>query len=516
MNANRLILAYDIGTTSIKVGLVDPHEMRVLEKVTKKTEVVYPQEGWAELELEKFWGTLVELTRKLEDEGADLNKVSAVVFSPFLASVVPVDESGNPLMNMMIWLDSRAAGLPEKLWKGILKVEGYNLFQLLTFLRITGGAPSKTGKDPISKMIWVKKELPEVYRRTFKFLDARGFLINKLTGEFVMGPDDASLTWLVDTRKSKPVWWNPLIKKYGLDMEKLPKILETTDVAGYVRGEVARELGLRDGIPVVTGAGDLTAAAVGTGAIKENETHIYLGTSDWLGAHISKRKVDVSHYIGSIMSGLPGKYLLVAEQEIGAGALEWAMNIMGIPEKYDEVEKLIDKTRSGSRNLVFLPWLYGERCPIDDPYVRGGFINLKLDTDRGEILRSIMEGVGLNIKWAYTHFEKIVGEQREIRLAGGGSLFEIWGQILSDMLNRRIVRVSEPHNVTLLGVSMIAMVGIKIYDSFSEAAEKIKLDQTYEPNKKNSELYNELFKVFVNAYKKFSKDFRKLNKLGLK
>ena len=326
-----------------------------------------------------------------------------------------------------------------------------------------------------------------------------------------MGPDDANLTWLVDTRKPFARWWKPLFKRYGLDIEKFPRIADTTEIVGKIKPDVAQEFGVNGDAVVVVGAGDLTAAAVGTGAVREGESHIYIGTSDWLGAHISRRKVDVSNYIGSILSGIPGRYLLVAEQEIAAGALEWAMNITNMKERYTDVEELVESSNPGSGNLIFLPWFYGERSPVDDPFVRGGFVNLKIDTGRGELFRSIMEGVAFNIKWALGPFEKIVGVHEGIRFAGGGALFESWGQILADVLNRRILRVKNPQNVTLLGSAIIASVALRTYETFEEATSRVKIDKIFAPRKESNAVYEELFSSFKQIYKNLKGVFKKLN-----
>jgi len=139
-------------------------------------------------------------------ENSKVEKVAGIIFSAHMAGVLPVDKDGNPLRPMMIWLDERAAGLPRDLWRGPLKVQGYNMFKLFRFLRITGGAPSKTGKDPLSKILWIRENEPDLYNKTRKILDVKGYLIYKATGKYLTSPDEANLTWLADTRRGFARW----------------------------------------------------------------------------------------------------------------------------------------------------------------------------------------------------------------------------------------------------------------------------------------------------------------------
>jgi len=506
------VLAFDIGTTKVKAALVNLWSLEIVNKVSYPAKILFPKEGWAEIDPKKFWEDIVALAREIvENQSNHVNNIKALIFSPHMAGVVPIDNEGNPLRNIMIWLDERAAGYPKTLWKGILKVEGYNLIKLLKFLRITGGAPSKTGKDPISKILWIKENETDIYNKTYKILDVKGYLINKTTGNFVTSPDEANLTWLVDTRKRKVFWHDGLVKEYGIDKKLLPEIKETIDLAGYLRNEAANELGVPRGIPVLVGAGDLPTAAVGSGAVKEGEIHIYIGTSDWIGAHTSKRKVDVSHYIGSIMSAIPQKYLLVAEQEIAGGALDWVMEITNLTD-YKVIDKEIEELMyDEERLLIFLPWMYGERCPIDDPYARGSIINLDVKANKIDLVKSVMEGVVLNIKWAYGFFEKINGKREEVVAVGGGCRMNSWCQMVADAINGRVKRVKEPENTGLRGAGMIASVRLKVHESFEEASALIKTEKIFEPKEKGVLKYKKLLKEFEKLYKKLKDVYRALN-----
>ena len=506
------ILAYDIGTTHIKASLMSVDNFKSLLKASEPAIVEYPKSGWAEQDPEVLWNQIVTLTKRLLEDGEGNYTIKGIVFSAHMAGVVPVDSEGNPLRKMIIWLDERAAGYPRDLWSGFPRVQGYNLFRLIEFLRVTGGVPGRTGKDPLSKILWLRDNEPDIYSKTFKFLDVKGYLISRATGAFVTSPDEANLTWLADTRKGRAVWHEPLLRRYGIPRERLPEIKLTTEIAGYLKRDSALELGLDEGIPVVVGAGDLTAAAIGSGAVSDGEIHIYIGTSDWVAAHLSERKLDINHYIGSILSGIPGKYLLVAEQEIAAGALEWLMRIEGIEGRYDVIEKLLEEAEPGAGGVLFAPWMYGERSPIDDPYVRGSFINLSLSHDRKHLVRAVVEGIVLNIKWVYGYVERLAGVNEKVNLVGGAALFDSLCTMLASAINRRIVRLRDPQDATLRGSAAIAAKGLGLVDSIEGAANRFLVDKEFQPNKELVKVYDEIYEYFVEMYKRLKKLYRKLNK----
>lgn len=504
MTDSNHVLAVDVGTTSIKAAVMDISTFEAVKTESTKAVVEYPKKHWAEKDPEKLWNSIVEVCRKIT-EGVSLD---AIIFEGHMAGVVPVDEEGNALRNMIIWLDERAAGLPEDVWKGLIKIQGYSLTKLIKFLRLTGGAPSRTGKDPISKIVWIRENEPDVFNKTFKILDVRGYLVARATGNFVTSPDEAHLTWLADTRGGKARWSESLLKDYNLEPSLFPEIRNSTDIAGYLLPEVRKELGIEGEVPVVVGTGDVCAAAVGSGAVKDNECHVYVGTSDWVAAHIPKRKTDIFHFIGSLLSAIPEKYLLIAEQEVAAGALEWAMKLVGIEGEYELVKEMVERAKPGK--LIFMPWFYGERAPIDDPYVRGGLVNVSLDTGREEVLRAMMEGVAMNIKWVYGYVEKMTAPQKEVNIVGGGALFDIWCQIIANAIRRPVKRLKNPEQTGLRGLATMAAVGLG-KETFESAAAKFRVDRVFKPNEEGARVYDTQFEYYKELYEKLKKIYRKLN-----
>jgi xylulokinase len=498
------ILAVDVGTTSIKSAVVDLDCFEALSTSSTKAVVEYPKKGWAEKDPDTLWSSVLDVMKEsLED-----HNVSAVIFGAHMAGVLPVDKDGNPLRKIIIWLDERAEGLPEDLWSGIFKIQGYSVFKLLRFLRITGGAPSKTGKDAISKIIWVKENERDVFEKTYKILDVKGFLINRATGSFITSPDEAHLSWLADTRDGRIRWAKTLLKDYGLQEGLFPEIKNSTEIGGYLKESVAKEIGI-DPLPVIVGSGDVCATAVGSGAVKPEELHIYIGTSNWVAGHVVRRKTDVFHYIGSLMSAIPNRYLLIAEQEVAGGALEWAMKLVGIEGDYNLVERLAERGKVGK--LIFMPWFFGERAPVDDPFIRGGLVNVGLDDGREEVLRAMMEGVALNIKWAYPYMERMTRTQEAVRLVGGGALFDLWSQIIADAIKRPVKRLKNPDQSGLRGLAVMADVGLG-RENFETAVSRFQIERVFKPGE-NAVVYDRMIKIYSELYRKLRKIYRELNKV---
>lgn len=517
--SDKLVLSYDVGTTYLKAGLMDT-KFNILGTKLWNYPVYFPKKGYAEQDPFDWWNAVVKTTNQLiEERDVDVSRIAAVVFAGQTLSTVLIDKDGEPLMRSMIWMDSRAAPQAKKaMGGGLIRVSGYNLFSLIRFLRITGGGPGRAGKDVIPRILWVKENMPDAYEETHKFLDSNGFMIFKATGKELMSRFDAHLTWLMDTRPGKYVWSKTIVKKYGIDREKLPEIKLSTDVAGGLAEEAAHELNLPEGIPVAVGAGDIASVAVGSGAVKEKECFLYIGTSDFMGAHVTKRKVDVSHYMGSLCSAIPDMYLYTGEQETAGTCLDWVKNEVfkktaeELGEKiYDVFDEVAGRIPAGSEGLMFTPWMSGEKTPVDDDTIRGGFHNLSLEHTREHAVRAVMEGVAFNIRWAFMCMEKRVGTAKWVNFVGGGAMRKTWGQIVADVLYREIRQVENPREAGVRGAAMIAAVALGIHKDFPAAAKQVRIARIFKPNPENVELYDRLFFEFRKFYKSNKKICRDLN-----
>lgn len=510
------IIAHDVGTSSIKSILFDVESLRVVYKVAVPLEVLYPEPGLCEQDPEHMWHQLVVSTHKLISESnVDVSKIKGIVMDVQMLGVIPISHDGAPLYNILTWLDLRSAGYPKELVKGLIRVSGYNAVNLFKFLRISGGVPSKTGKDPLSKIAWFKEVKPEIYRKTWKFLSVGGYLVYKLTGKPVISADEANVVWLVDARTPEVKWCKELAKIVKIDLDKLPEIRKPTEVVGELTAEAAKELGLPTDIKVITGCGDVAATAIGSSAVHENEVHLCLGSGDWLASHVSRRLLDIFHAIGCLVSAIPGKYLLIADQATGCSPLDYFVKqLYETLDKrvYDEVDSAVSQINLARSNIVFLPWMFGERVPIEDPYARGALFNLSLSHNKAEIVSAVMEGIAYNIKWAHVFYEKLLGVRvNEVFVVGGCSLYNSLCQILANTLGIRVLRVSSAREASAIGAAIIGLVGLGLGD-FDIAKKIVVVEREFNPDRSLAEIYNRKFKLMVKLYKKTRSFFRELNR----
>ena len=516
----KYILTHDLGTSGNKAALFDLN-LELISQTKEDYPLFYPKPGWAEQNPEDFWNAVKKATNTIiQQSNITPDEILALVFDCQMNCTIPIDNEGNALMKSISWLDTRAAQITKNFSKGLIKISGYGLKKLLMFLKTTGGAPGFNGKDPISHILWIKERHPDIYERIYKFLSVKDYVIYKCTKKAVTSRDLGNTAWMMDNNPGQFEWADKILRKFKIDKEKLPEIKKSTEIAGKLTNEASNELKLKSGIPVFVSSGDLTSAAIGAGTIFDNRLVICLGTADWVAAHTSKRVKDLLHYTGCISSAQEN-YLCISKQETGASCLDWIAEKMFTSEveKYKEkpndlylyLDSVIKSVEIGSKNLIFTPWMFGERSPINDPNVRGGFYNLSLEHTRFDILRSIYEGVAYNIKWSLNYVEKLVGKTDEINCIGGGAKSDIWCQILADILERKIIQMENPELAAAKGSVIISMVGLGILKQFSDAISLIKVKKVFTPNRENKKIYNKLFNEYVHIYKRNKKMFKRLN-----
>jgi len=506
------IMAWDFGTSSVKATICTV-KGELVSSAIAGYELYHPQPDWAEQNPKEWWAATTKSSKEaLRAAKIKPDDVEAISISAQMAGLVPVDKNGEPLRPAIIWLDSRAHDQARKLAGNILSM-------LITFVRITGGAPGP--KDVISKIVWLRENEPHVFEKAYKLLDAKDYLIYRCTGEYVTSWDCASVTWMFDSRKGRMRWSESICRKAGIPMEKLCDTVPSPTVVGELTAEAAKDLGLKKGTQVVCGCGDIPAATVGSGAVRENQVHAYIGTSSWVVAPVTKRKLSISYYIGSICSADPTKYILVAEQECSGVCYQWLKNNLGYrymveAEKegvdvYNVMDRIAAEAEPGSRKLIFTPWMFGERCPLNDHTVRGGFINLSLIHEDKHVLRAILEGVAYHIKWMLEGVQKLIGQVPSINLIGGGAQSDVWCQILADITGKKIRQMKDPIEAGSRGAALTAAVGLGYYKSFDELEKVVPVRKEFEPNPENKEIYDELYPKFKLIYKKLKKMYRELN-----
>ncbi|MDE2463585.1 MAG: FGGY-family carbohydrate kinase [Alphaproteobacteria bacterium] len=497
-----LVLGYDFGTSSVKAAIFAP-DGTVHAVTACSYPVYYPQSGWVEQNPEDWWHAMCVATRQLLEQCPwSAGRIAAIGMAAQMCGVVPVDRHGQSLSNCLTWMDTRSADIARELMGGAISIHGYNAVKLAYWIWLTGGAPNLSGKDPISKYLWLKQQRPDIWGRVHKLLDVKDYLLHRCTGRFAATYDNAHLTWLFDARSGRKYWSDALLGRAGLDGALLPEVVRATDIAGALTTAAAADLGLRAGIPVAGGLGDLSAAAVGAGNPADGSLHLYIGTSAWFGAMLGKSRVDPLTATGSICFADGRDYLLIATQECAGASIRWGMETLGFgPDAFPAFEEMAAGAVRTRDMAMFFPWFAGERVPIDDERIRGGFGNLSLATDRAQVAFALYEGVALNARWAMRPFDRLSGRGGQtIRIVGGGARSRFWTQIFADVLGRPVQRVDAPELCGARGSAMAAAVAAGWYADLQSAAVMTHEGETMHPDPAASAFHSERFDNFATFY----------------
>jgi xylulokinase len=380
-----------------------------------------------------------------------------------------------------------------------------------------------TGKDPAGHMLFIRNTQPEIYAQTYKFLNVLDYLNLRLTGHFVATFDSILTSWVTDNRDPDAVKYNAgLVSMLGIDLAKLPEIVACSEVIGTLKTEVAEELGLTKDVKVVAGSIDNTAAAIGSGAVDDYATHLYIGTSSWMAAHVPFKKTAIFDSLASVPCAIPGRYLLTALQATAGGNLTYLRdNILyhkdellqeaAVPDIFKVLDQIAERVPAGAHGVLYTPWIWGERAPVDDKTLRAGLYNLSLHNTREDIIRAFLEGIAFNTRWLLKPVEKFLRRKVDsLNIVGGGAQSDVWCQIFADVMNVEIKQVAEPIYANARGAAWIGAVGLgKI--AFSDVPELAKIEKVYIPQRNNQELYNERFNLFREVYKQMSPVYKKLN-----
>ncbi|ETR71451.1 MAG: Xylulose kinase [Candidatus Magnetoglobus multicellularis str. Araruama] len=521
---NEYILAIDHGTSGLKVALVNTYG-KIIDFEYSPTPTHYFPDGGAEQDPEDWWQAFLRATKRLLAKDSVVRKdIIAISVSSTFSSTVAVDRSGTPLMNCLTWMDSRGAPYVKSLIGKFPRIAGYNLFKVMKWIYYTGGGPQLSGKDDIAHVIYIQNKHPDIYEKTYKFLSSKDFLNLRLTGKFAASYDSIMLFWVTNTRDINKIHYSDsLIASLGIDREKLPDLMHSVDILGTLKPELANELGIGKDIKVVLGSPDHQAALLGSGAVKDFEGHVYIGTSSWIECIVPFKKTDMFHSIASLPSAIPGKYQCINEQDIAGGCLSFLLNNIILHDNefyigkqpadpYDKLNKMAGRVSPGSDKLIFTPWLNGERTPVDSTTLRGGFHNISLRTTADHIARAVLEGVAYNTRWSLHYVEKFIEQRMDpLNFIGGGARSDLWCQIFSNVMNRQIRRVKDPIEANCRGAALIASVGLgRIV--FSDITMLIEYDKVFEPEVDIQKIYDDLYQAFREIYRKNKTIYYQLNR----
>lgn len=517
------ILAIDLGTSGPKVALVTV-QGEILAHAFAPVALHLLDNGGAEQDPQDWWQAICKASQELMAQPAAQGaQVVAVSTTSQWSGTVAVDDKGQALGRAIIWMDSRGREAVRALTGGLLPLAGYAAGKLWRWLRLTGGVPGQAGKDSLAHILYLRDNDPERYARAHKFLEPMDYINLRLTGRYASSAASMALHWLTDNRDLSHVYYSkPLLRMTGISQDKLPEILPVDAILGELKPAAAEALGLSAPAQVVVGSPDMHSAMIGSGAVLDYQSHLYIGTSSWLTCHVPEKQTDLLHNMTTLPSVLPGRYFIANEQETAGASLNFLRDKILFPQDllddsappddiFARLDQLAASVPAGSEGLIFTPWLYGERTPVEDHSLRGGFFNMSLNSSRAHLVRAVFEGVAYNSRWLHESVERFVDRRLDpIRIIGGGARSALWCQTFADVFDREILQVEAPIDANARGAALLASLAIGAID-LEGVSQAVRIEQSYQPQSKNRALFDRQYRAFKDIYRFNKGIYRELN-----
>ncbi len=524
MSAAPHVLSIDLGSSGVKVGLVDSRGTLLANAVERYGMQLLP-DGGAEQDAEAWWQALVRCSRQvLAQAGVPGEAVAAVGCTAQWSATVPVDADARPVGPVVSWMDTRGGRHNRALMAGFPMVQGYGVYPLLRWLRAVGVAPTQSGVDALGHMLFLKADRPETYARAARLLEPEDYVTFRLTGRATATRSTAFPTMLCEADAPDPGRYHPwCLERAGVDPRKLGELIAVDGVVGNLAPGPAAELGLSTRAVVLAGVPDNHSSAIGAGAVKDFEAVAVLGTSGFLGCHLPRRGLDLDSFITTMPSPLPGRHLIFGDLGNNGKVLDSMLQrqlysddeLAASPapeDAYRRLDRVVASVPPGSDGVLFLPWFNGTLCPREDSAMRGGFLNLSHRTTRAHLARAMLEGLCLNWRWLLGAAEKFAGVRFPLlRLAGGGAQSPQWAQAMADVTGRPIHQLADPPNGNVLGMAYLLLrhLGQLTVDQVPGLA---RVAHVYEPRAELAARFDSAYEHFLLAEKALRPVFHGLNR----
>ena len=482
---NTWLLGVDIGTSSCKTAVFD-EDGQVIALGGSEYPVSYPQKGWAEQDPRDWWDGVCRAVREMISEnGIDPACITGIGVDGQSWSAIALDGKGEVLCPTPIWTDTRSTEICRKTANRLTEKK---IFEL-------SGNPVQPGYT-WPKILWYKKNLPEVYEKTEKILQSNSYIVYRMTGEITQDISQGYGLACFDMRNGK--WDEDACRKLGIPRKLLPDIVPCHQVVGRLTKEAAEQTGLKEGIPVVAGGLDAACGTLGAGVVSPGQTQEQGGQAGGMSICIDRYAADPSLILGFHV--VPERWLLQGGTTGGGGALKWLRETMFPDLGFEEMSALAEKAPAGSGGVVFLPYMAGERSPIWNPDACGVFFGLNFSVRREQIIRACMEGVAYSLRHNLETARTAGARAETLRAMGGSANSRIWTQIKADVTGCRI-EVPASDTATTLGAAILAGVGTGVWGSFEEAAgQTVRIRKNYIPNPGVKEIYDRGYDTYRKLY----------------
>ncbi len=504
------ILGVDIGTSGTKTVLFS-EDGKAVASATYEYPLYTPQNGYAEQDPLDWWNASVNGIRDVIAESeVNAEDIKGIGLSGQMHGLVMLDAENRPIRNSIIWCDQRTA---KEVVEITDKVGADRLIDITANPAITGFTAAK--------IMWVKNNEPQNYEKCRHILLPKDYIRFMLTGEYATEVSDASGMQLLDIPNR--CWSDEVLTKLGIDKALLGKVYESPDITGTITKKVAELTGLKEGTPVVGGAGDNAAAAVGTGVVEDGKAFTTIGTSGVVFAHTSDIAIDKKGRVHTFCCAVPNCWHVMGVTQSAGHSLKWFRDnfawaemetalAMGV-DPYYLMDKEAGSVPIGANRLLYMPYLNGERTPHLDPNARGVFFGLSAMHKKKDMLRAVMEGVSYSLRDCVEVMREMDINVSDMMACGGGGTSPLWRQMLAD-LYACPVKTTVNSEGPALGVALLAAVGAGIYSSVPEACRAvIKADKVQEPVEENTRQYEKVYEMYRKLYPAMKQCFNELAEL---
>lgn len=506
MTGREYILGIDIGTTATKVALFDL-KGTTIASMTKEYQLITPNVLEVELDIETLWESFKEGVKGvLSKSNVNPEHIEALGVSAQGETLVPIDKNGKPLRRAIVWLDSRAQEEAKILDKKFDNGKSYKITGQVKFVPTW----------PASKILWIKRHEPDVFKKAYKYLLVEDYFIWKMTGDFVSEGSLLCSTcyWNIVTKK----WWDEMLDFLEIMPGQLPEIREPGEKVGNILPQVAQELGLSDETIVSTGALDQACGAIGTGNIKPGIFTENIGAAVAICATLEKPIFDKKRRIAIHYHAIPDTYMAHAFAT-GGMALRWfrdsfcqtevnVANLLNI-SPYNLIDKEVSQIPAGSEGVIMLPHLQGAMAPEVNPKAKGVYFGFTLKHKKPHFARSVMEAIACIIRRNIDVLEDMGIKVNEIRALGGGARSNIWNQIIADLTKRPVITTSHDEDAACLGAAILAGKAARLFREIEDAIKNmVAIKEKFQPNRKNFDVYDELYMKYIKLYESLIEVFK--------
>ena len=496
------LLGIDIGTSSVKVIILDS-KGAITANITEEYVTSNPFPMWSEQQPQDWWQATCRATcRSLKQAGIAASAVKGIGLSGQMVGLVVLDKNGEVLRPCIMWNDQRSVQETEELTAAI---------GLGTILKETSNPIFATFVAP--KLVWMARHEPDLYERISHILMPKDYIAYRLTQHIGTEVSDASGTCLFSIEKR--CWSKSMIQAMDIPEDWLPPCTESDEIIGTVTADASQQSALALGTPVVAGAGDQPAQALGSGVVRSGLCSVTIGTSGVVFAQGDRHIQHPTGLLHSFCHSVRNQWYLMGVMLSAGGSFQWLRDTFAslAPLSYDKMTALAAQMSPGSEGLIFLPYLTGERVPHDDPRARGAWIGLTKRHGPKHLIRAVMEGITFGLCDSLTLMKELGMPIQTICASGGAAQSELWLHMLADVFQTEIITTNVTEGASY-GAAILAAIGIKRYANATEAADAlVRVTKTIEPNQRLSAAYSDNYAVYRSLYPKLKDTFAELTEL---